>query len=758
MLGKAVKKIWPAEQRKRENLLLFVLLTAAVLPLFAPFLRGLGFLLYDDVGGDTMTQYFPLYRKLAADIRSGSLTLYNFSLGSGAAWINEQSILMDPFAWITLLFGILGGDAAVKYGLTVMTVVKLYAAGFLCLRYLRRFPVRSCGRAAAAWLFSFSGYMLLWGQHFFLGTAPVFLLLVLTAAEEVLQKGGAREHLRLGLACGATMLFSTYLGYMILLFSAGYFLLRLAFVTADAPKGSYLKRLSAAFLTVLPGALIGAVLFLPSAEAILATSRVSGEAAASPSLFYGARTYLALFSRMSSNSLMGNAGWPSEIQPDNYYEMPQLYYSSYLFLLLGQWVSMKLVHENNGKTRRLRLLCAGLAAAAVLLPFGAMLFNAFSAETFRFTFLLMPLFALMAAQVWDGLFAEKKGSTAMLAVGTLLGLASVFLSAHYLQERLRPLALTAARLQVIPLLFVCFLKLLRLGKSRTAEKGSRFMELAAPVCLSLALLYGVLMEGEVCIRWRNYIGAERMAQIEAAERETSAVIRSLRQEDTTAFRTEKLYMDFYYADSMLEDYMPSGGYNSVITGGMRTLYEKYWPAARISEKLQLFQESPERDISSLLGVKYVLAREPYEADWLRLLRQEGGIYIYENTSDPAMAAVYAGEPDIAAARESFPQLTLRGTELSGTVRTEGGALVLALPYEPAWKLYVNGSRVETEPVLYGLVGAQSRLSAGTYEIVLRYENPLYAVGAGISLASLAVLILWTRSMKKRKSGADAKEV
>ena len=72
--------------------------------------------------------------------------------------------------------------------------------------------------------------------------------------------------------------------------------------------------------------------------------------------------------------------------------------------------------------------------------------------------------------------------------------------------------------------------------------------------------------------------------------------------------------------------------------------------------------------------------------------------------------------------------------------------MISLPYERAWKLYIDGVRTETQPAFYGLIGAE--LSAGTHEIRLEYRNDYYLIGGAVSLLAAAGLALWLVLMKK----------
>ena len=87
------------------------------------------------------------------------------------------------------------------------------------------------------------------------------------------------------------------------------------------------------------------------------------------------------------------------------------------------------------------------------------------------------------------------------------------------------------------------------------------------------------------------------------------------------------------------------------------------------------------------------------------------------------------------------------TKLSGTLNTrEDGTAVFALPYDAGWRLTVDGQAVETASVGSREDGGAllaAEITAGTHTFTLRYRAPGLLPGVLISVASLALLALWT---------------
>ncbi len=87
------------------------------------------------------------------------------------------------------------------------------------------------------------------------------------------------------------------------------------------------------------------------------------------------------------------------------------------------------------------------------------------------------------------------------------------------------------------------------------------------------------------------------------------------------------------------------------------------------------------------------------------------------------------------------------TKIVGTIDVEeAGDLVLSIPSESGWTVYVDG--VETETELFMDAFFKISLSEGTHTIELRYQTPGIVVGGGIFLLCLGLLILLFVLQKK----------
>lgn len=86
------------------------------------------------------------------------------------------------------------------------------------------------------------------------------------------------------------------------------------------------------------------------------------------------------------------------------------------------------------------------------------------------------------------------------------------------------------------------------------------------------------------------------------------------------------------------------------------------------------------------------------------------------------------------------------TYVKGTIHvTEPGNLILSIPYEDGWSVWVDGVRTESREFMEALI--ELPLDTGSHVIELRYETPGLKEGAAISGSCLAVflgIIFWKR--------------
>ena len=83
---------------------------------------------------------------------------------------------------------------------------------------------------------------------------------------------------------------------------------------------------------------------------------------------------------------------------------------------------------------------------------------------------------------------------------------------------------------------------------------------------------------------------------------------------------------------------------------------------------------------------------------------------------------------------------------------QAGRLILSVPADEGWTLYVDGKKTKIKPFADALIGVH--LKEGTHKIELRYTTPGVQIGAVISIAALLLFLfsMWIRYKIRGKHG------
>lgn len=289
-------------------LLLSFLILATSLVVFYPFIFQKKPFIFGDIGSDTFAIYYPFFVSLFDKIESSDFTFWTFQYGFGVNILSRQSDVGSVFTWLLFLLG----KENIKYMLVYVHILKILLSGIACFAYLSFFKFDNKSKLIAAYLYAFNGFTILWGQHYFFGTACLDMVLVLLALEYALRD--RRGLAFLSIAVAVVLLNSYYLAYMILLATALYTVFRMFHIYTKADTVKAVKSILGILVSVIIGVAMSSVLFLPSVyQALTTTSRVTGNGNMLERIVqtffstYGFNEIKAIFENVLSNNLTGGA-------------------------------------------------------------------------------------------------------------------------------------------------------------------------------------------------------------------------------------------------------------------------------------------------------------------------------------------------------------------------------------------------------------------------------------------------------------------
>lgn len=798
----------PSPNRTGTELLLLGMVAAlGLVVIYGRFYTGDLLFSYTDVGSDTSEQYVPYYLSLLRSIREGTLGFWNFDYGLGSSFMSFQSWTLDPFNLVLVPLCLVLGDSFLGVALVIVQSVKVLTCAYLFDTLLTNYCELPLSRVLGSSLFAFCGFLMLWGQHYWLGTVLVMTVALLVALESLMRHWRVSRFLSVMAMTALCVLMSTYSGFMIMLFAAVYALLRVIATSQEGGLAPIARRYLELAVPVVCGLLVSMVTVIPYASLLLGeSSRVAGEGSSTLSAALGYLTEFvplrwvpAILSRFLGSGLICTlSDIPQEIVPPtdafayvNVYEFIQLGFSVGVFILLGQFAYWVFT-EASGRVKAVVMVASVLCLLYCFNFFLPALSNVFVDPKYRSSFTLAVPVCLAMSVGWEKRVACGRVAKVPLAV---CGAATVAVLAWSLlvtvDGRLECLAYIAAAIALVAALAVT--------PSGVRARG-------ALLALGCACIIGTsVMDGFFVTNRRAASTAESFPEASEASHASDTVeaISWLKEQDPTLWRMEKLYSDWTRLnDSLVQGYAGISSYNSTLDSDVIDFYRALWPDALVGDvAYQEYLNDPDHvALLRLLGVKYLLAHDVLPFTWATQIAQFGDVYVYQVQGVQSLLSVRTGAipesevegldprrreallsasvivPDeVASALEAVPRsdgdYTYDGSTVSGpdgqivyepsvsqvalsgpstitgsfSALADGSVLCVAVPNTAGWKVSVDGQEVETFRVNYGFLGCT--VSAGTHTLEVRYEPVNLSYGAAVAASGVvlgAVVCLFKR--------------
>ena len=741
---------------ERPKVLLVIIMAVSILVCFGSYLFGARYFAFMDIGSDTVFDYQTKWFSLADDFSAGRVAQWTLNNGVGASVSNQVTWLLDPFFWPTILAYLALGFRAAQITVAWMHCLKLILCALLCYDFLSEFSLDNVAKLTASYLYGFCGFLMLWGQHYMFSTYFLISTLVLVCMERSVKRDSlGRQHLFLTLSVAWLAAKTYYFSYMSLLAMAVYVVFRLFIVYPVREVKRWVLAGARVLGCVLLGFMLASVSLLPQIYEILTVSdRISNDS--------GLFRYIGLVSpdhlrtilgRLLSNNIFGIQQYHGF---KNYYESEQLFFSSFLPLFFVLYVALGF--REGRKTFALRL--AGVFALCVLplIPLTGHVMNAFVATSERYTYLLMPICAYIAAKVMDGV-VKGRVTVLQLALATI-PYPAILLYIYGTEGFVKPLGI---------FVLACVLCVVALiGASRVFPRGAKFV---------LTLLIAVIMVNVQVDSWlttnhritlEGVYGDDTLTEMTGTVKQINE---SLIESDPELFRIEKTYSDYsWFNDAMIEDYYGISAYNSTVNSSLRRFYRNCWDEVVWGADgiyIQFEQDYANARMAGLLGTKYIISNRKLEDVPQYSLREKtNGKYVYENSEYRGFGRFYTGvmtdeeylsygqeERDVLLQQYLLLDHHEAPTEAEGRVSIERpstddrievnvsangpGYVFLPIPYEEGWTAKADGVTQTILQADYGFMALP--VSAGDTHLVLEFRLPMLRQGALLSALGLAVV-------------------
>lgn len=652
---------------------LFLLLSASCSFIFRDYLYGNDLMIFNDIGSDTWQQYIMNYTSIVNHLRDGSFSLWDFNNGLGINQFNFN--LFDPFLMLLYGVGVVLGPAHMLLYINVIQILKIMVAAFAFYWFLSQFSFSVPSKMITSYAYALNGFLLVWGQHYQFGTVVIYFPLMLLFCEKFIQKkkGKALFPVMVFL-CG---IYSVYFTYMCLAATGLYLLFRILMLDGLTWK-ERIQRFLLGCAEMIMGVGMSLVVFLPMAEVLLdVSSRLESDGTGLLDFLrqcftpYSRKFYLSMLKRMFSSNLQNGYGLAKGPQQYvmNYYEDPVLFCSTLAVFLNVQFLAVLRKADMTKRAKRVLYGVAALILVGTALPVGGTVFNYFTLPTQRYTFVLMTVFLLLMAWMWD--YMRKGGKlnlVLILAVTALMGWAywCGYEQAGFQEYRTNILILTGTGiLTAVCLTLLCFLKDTQIRNvilgvmgvvlvvNVVSEGGTNYQnrvtmkktDVPAEVMVQETQHYEEMRTSDDKeIKYRAEIEKPQDFFREMYRVDLADCLNYLKENDPTFYRVEKDYISGTVSmDSSGQGYRGISTYNSVMNGNVKEFVETCYPELFFADHnhYTFWNNVDDNWLAAFLGVKYILSGngEPDETKY-KLLDQVGSLYIHENVLDAQTAHFY----------------------------------------------------------------------------------------------------------------------
>lgn len=694
-------------KESKTRLLLLAALFFSCLFIFRDYIFGDLTMVYDDVGGDTWQQYTMQYASIVSHLRAGNFSLWDFTNGFG---INLFSLsLFDPSLMLLYLIGVILGPAHMLYYLVWLQILKILLAGWIFYWFLSEFSYSRQARFAASFVYGLSGYLLVWGQHYQFGMVVIYLPLILLFEEKFIQGKKGRVFFPVTVFCCG--IYSVYFSYMSLIGAGFYLLFRIAMRENLTWKKRLGKFLSGCGQMIL-GIGMSTVVFLPMMQTLSNSSRIDSGSGGLMALLkkcftpYSSGYYESLLIRPFSTNLQ-NLQELADAKYEgykNYYEDPVLFCSTLAVIFCIQFLVVFWRSQEKKRVKVAVYSATALILIVLLLPLGGTAFNAFTAPTHRYTYILTVIFLLVFVWMWD--YLRNGGRISILALGITVVFMLRAYKIGYEQSLFAEYRMNAVALGITGCTMACCILLLNFTKK---EESRRIIT----GVLMVVLAVNVISEGvtgytdRICLRKTDTpadeLGAVTEAYTQAVtskDSETEAraqqsrpqtyftelyrqdiqdALNYLKESDPEFYRVEK---DFSSAtvsmDSQAQGYRGISTYNSIMNGNIKefvgTCYPQLWYMDH--NRYTFWQDAQDNGLAAFTGVRYLLSRSAdLDSDRYEQIGQFGGIYLYKNKKNAEMAKFYENtisEESLKILCEKKVREKNRETVLNNAIAIEDG--------------------------------------------------------------------------------------
>ncbi|MCE2706767.1 MAG: YfhO family protein [Proteobacteria bacterium] len=355
-------------------LITVILVVTMWLLIYHPFVFGKYFYLYGDIGDDTISYAYPYCALLVNKIKSFNFSSFSFAIGAGNSIFSIFAFLLDPFIWVLCI-----PKLPLYDGILLISFLKTVTISIIFYYYLKLFINESIYLIFGVLIYSFSSYLVVWGQHWFFQTGFLFFTFFMFGVEAYLKQN---RYVLFIFSVFCLFVGTLYFAFYVSVFFIFYYFIRLSF---DQSLRKIRKNLTL-ILFFIVGVVLASFAVLPVFD-ILSNSPRTQVSFSLNFLFslpfiYTFKEVLINFSRMYSPLILGINYYKGIF---NFYEDFQLYTTILCPILLVSGLAYLFLQKIWGQNK-LFITSFILCLLPLFFPIISFLFNKFSANYSRYAF------------------------------------------------------------------------------------------------------------------------------------------------------------------------------------------------------------------------------------------------------------------------------------------------------------------------------------------------------------------------------------
>lgn len=634
------KPLW-----KNECVLLFLITSGLFVLLFSKFIFGGYAYVFTDGGSDTLQINYAQYGLFSSLFRSG-----------GDGYVLQAGLGMDVSAYYPAylipynLLLLLAPQRLLPWAVLAATYLKLMTISLVGYLFFRKLMGEGIGTMAAALAWTFSGYVMLWGQHYGFCTCIALFTVFMYFLQCYLDGGSRWKNAGLVIVVTMLLLSSYYFLYMTAAFAAVYVIVY-SILQRRKVRETVGKVAGLGGMGIL-GVMLGGAALMPILDTFLESARADVLSANDTSGLlrpYKGKTLGTIVARFFSNQMLGiEQEYSGSV---NYYEGIVLAVSILTIFAVCYFIVKK-------STRIRALIFTVLAVLLAILPVTSRIL-VFTTSVHRWSFMLCFVEALVIGFYIQDVCREKEKKTILAGSILAILLCGAMLVYVYRFPRIKVNAKAAAGVCAFLILYAV---LLNVGT------WIKKLQKVLPAAIMVVLVCELFVLNYPTLAYRESPTRNQMAT-EYYNDGTKEAASWLQTQDASVYRVEKSYRSTAENDGMAQGYNGLSVYMSTNQASLVDYLKMYGPESISVNFVDFNMDNYLR--SALLGAKYLITGNGYNAPQkvYTSIGEAGGKTVCENQYALPFGYLYDKEWSLDEVQE-MSDLDKTLTSLSGFYYTD----------------------------------------------------------------------------------------